>query len=68
MEQILVTDKSNWNQRYTYRVLQTSQMKLILSCVWAGQAVLGGNKTALKFMYEIQIGQHIHNSMYKLEM
>ena len=33
MEQILVTDKSNWNQRYTYRVLKTIQMKLILLCV-----------------------------------
>ena len=28
-------------QRYTYRVLQTIQMKLILLCVWAEPAVLG---------------------------
>ena len=40
-------------QRYTYRVLQTIQMKLILLCVWAEPAVLGSNKTALKFKYEI---------------
>ena len=41
------------NQRYTYRVLQTIQMKLILLCVWAEPAVLGSTKTALKFKYEI---------------
>jgi hypothetical protein len=40
-------------QRYTYRVLQTIQMKLILLCVWAERAVLGSAKTALKFKYEI---------------
>ena len=40
-------------QRYTYRVLQTIQMKLILLCVWAEPAVLGSAKTALKFKYEI---------------
>ena len=40
-------------QRYTYRVLQTIQMKLILLCVWAEPAVLGSTKTALKFKYEI---------------
>ena len=33
-------------QRYTYRVLQTIQMKLILICVWAERAVLGSAKTA----------------------
>ena len=43
-------------QRYTYRVLQTIQMKLILLCVWAEPAVLGSMRTALKFKYEIQIG------------
>ena len=45
-------------QRYTYRVLQTIQMKLILIllCVWAEPAVFGSAKTALKFKYE--------NSMY----
>ena len=43
------------NQRYTYRVLQTIQMKLILLCVWAEQAILGSAKTALKFKYEILI-------------
>ena len=30
---------SNFFQRYTYRVLQTIQMKLILSWVWAERAV-----------------------------
>ena len=40
-------------QRYTYRVLQTIQMKLILLCVWAEPAILGSIKTALKFKYEI---------------
>ena len=29
----------------TYRVLKTIQMKLILLCVWAEQAVLGSAKT-----------------------
>jgi hypothetical protein len=36
-------------QRYTYRVPQTIQMKLILLSVWAERAVLGSAKTALKF-------------------
>ena len=44
------------SQRYTYRVLQTIQMKIILLWVWAERAVLGRAKTALKFKYEIQIG------------
>ena len=42
-------------QRYTYRVLQTIQMKLLLLCAWAERAVFGIAKTALKFKYEIQI-------------
>ena len=42
-------------QRYTYRVLQTIQIKIILLCVWEEQAVLGNAKTGLKFKYEIQI-------------
>ena len=41
------------DQRYTYRVLQTIQMKLILLLVWAEPAVLGRAKTVLKFKYEI---------------
>ena len=41
------------DQRYTYRVLQTIWMKLIISCVWAEPAVSGSTKTALKFKYEI---------------
>ena len=41
------------NQRYTYRVLQTIQMKIIPLCVWAEPAVLGSTKTALRFKYEI---------------
>ena len=47
--------KSKWygHQRYTYRVLQTIQLKLILLWVWAERAVLGRAKTALKFKYEI---------------
>ena len=40
-------------QRYTYRVLQTIQMKLVVLCVWAEPAVLGSAKTALKFKCEI---------------
>ena len=47
--------KSTWGQRYTYRVLQTIQMKLILLWVWAERAVLGSTKTALKLKYKIQI-------------
>ena len=43
----------NLTQRYTDRVLQTIQMKLILLWVWAERAVLGRAKTALKFKYEI---------------
>ena len=39
-------------QRYTYRVLQTIQMKLVLLCVWAEPAILGSVKTALKFKFE----------------
>ena len=41
------------DRRYTYRVLQTIQMKLILLCVWAERVVLGSAKTALKCNYEI---------------
>ena len=41
------------HQRYTYRVLQRIQMKVILLWVWAERAVLGRAKTALKFKYEI---------------
>ena len=46
-------DFSGTAQRYTYRVLQTIQMKLILLCVWAEQAVLVNANTALKLKYEI---------------
>ena len=45
--------EANLRQRYTYRVLQTIQMKLTLLCVWAELVVLGSTKTALKFKYEI---------------
>ena len=46
---------SGWShqQRYTYRVLQTIQMELILLYVLAEPAVLGSTKTALKFKYAI---------------
>ena len=50
------TDEPNywpWRQRYTYRVLQTIKMKLILLFAWAEPAFLGSAKTALKFKYEI---------------
>ena len=54
---ILSTSSSTLNsdliQRYTYRVLQTIQIELILLCVWAEQAILGSAKIALKFKYEI---------------
>ena len=46
------------SQSYIYQVLQTIHMKLILLCVWAESAVLGSAKTALKFMYKIQIGYY----------
>ena len=49
-------DNCAGRQRYTYRVLQTIQMKLILLLVWAERAVLGRAKSASKFKYEIQIG------------
>ena len=32
---LVKTKPSGKNQRYTYRVLQTIQMKFILLCVWA---------------------------------
>ena len=53
LETTLATAIQDFDQRYTYRVLQTIQMKLILLCVWAEPAVLGSTKTALKFKYEI---------------
>ena len=43
--------KTENGQRYTFRVLQTIQMKLILLC--AELIVLGSTKTALKFKHEI---------------
>ena len=51
-------------QRYTYRVLQTTQMKLTISCVWAEQAILGSAQIALKFKYDVWIGNHIYNLIY----
>ena len=49
-----------FGQSYTYRVLQTIQMELILFSVCAEPAFLGCTKTALKFKYEIEImGQGI---------
>ena len=53
LNESLVAINLQGSQRYTYRVLQTIQMKLILLCVWAESAVLGSTKTALKFKYEI---------------
>ena len=37
-------------QSYTYQVLQTIQMKLMLLFVWAEPAVLGSAKTALRLI------------------
>ena len=48
--------KPQLSQRYTYRVLQTIEMKLILLRVWAELAILGSTKTAPRFKYEIEIG------------
>ena len=45
------TSNLGCSQRYTYRVLQTTQRKLILLCVWAELAVWGSAKNALKFKY-----------------
>ena len=59
-----VRSKSWVLQKYTYRVLQTIQIKLILLCVLAEWAVLASAEKALKFKYEIWICQHIYNSMY----
>ena len=39
--------------RYTYRLLQSIQIKAIFLCFFAEQAVLDSAKTALKFKYEI---------------
>ena len=36
-----------------HRVLQTIQMKSMLLCFWAEQAVMGSAKAALKSKYEI---------------
>ena len=58
---------AEFSQRYTYRVLQTIQMKLILLCVWAERAVSGSDKTALKFKYEIHRYNLVFGAVYKLE-
>ena len=44
-------------QRYTYKVLQTIQMKLILLCVWAERAVL----------WAVAVVKLIENSVMKFE-
>ena len=49
----IFTEGEGDGQRYTYRVLQTIQMNLMLLWVWAEWAVLAGAKTALKFKYDI---------------
>ena len=49
----LILKSMEVRQRYTYRVLQRIQMRLKLLYVWAEPAVLGSDKTALKFKYEI---------------
>ena len=40
-------------QGYTYRVLQTIEMKFILLSVWAEWAVLDRAKKSVKYKYEI---------------
>ena len=52
MTKAVSMEQPSW-QRYTYRVFQTIQMKLILLWIWAEQGVLGRAKTVLKFKYEI---------------
>ena len=47
-----ISEHCKFTQRYTYRVLQTIQMKLILVSDWAVLVVLGSTKTALKFKYD----------------
>ena len=42
-------------QKYTYKVLQTIQMKILFLCVWEELAGLVSAKTALKFKCEIKI-------------
>ena len=49
-------------QRYTYRVLQTIQMNLMLLQVWAEWAVLGRAKTALEFTKPQNLGSLLMNS------
>ena len=41
------------SQRYTYRVFQTIETKLILICVWAERAVLGTAKTAWEITQDL---------------
>ena len=53
-------------QRYTYRVLQTIKVKVILLCVLAERAALGSAKTALKF-FEIQIQFNEWGMVYNLK-
>ena len=55
-ELVVQTIFSPLGQRYTYRVLQTIQMKLKILCVWTERAALGNATTAVKFKYEIYIG------------
>ena len=52
-QSLVIFDVAISRMAFLYRVLQTIQMKLILSWVWAEWAVLGRAKTALKFKYEI---------------
>ena len=47
-------------QRYTYRVLQTIQIELILLCIWAKLAVLDSARIDLKLKYEIQVGYYTY--------
>ena len=48
-----LSDYPGPTQKYTYRVLQTIQMKLIFLWVWVEQAIMGRAKTALNFKYEM---------------
>ena len=50
-----------WCQKYTYRVPQTIEMKLLRLCVGAEQVVLGRGKTDLRFKLGIILKSERNN-------
>ena len=44
---------SRVRQAYTYRVLQTIEMKLIVAFVWAERALSGNAETALNIQFNV---------------